>query len=298
MNLRIKRIGAVALAVVLSMLAGTMDAKTTKAGNDCDLIVMSSNVLFEDTHDTEYRMHCLAETYLSYMPDILCLQEAKANQINALYPLLAEVYTPVPLEECVTEEAQKIVYQQILYQSRLFTLKDYGFTRFRKEVYPWGVSWAVLERRDDGKQLCVMSTHLSIVSSTYDPGASNTVEGVQLRKNDCNTILSVTEAVREKYADIPIMVCGDWNEIYSSPSLSPIDESPLLTNAMEVSPIANTSVNTSHSLCRMPLKGGDIIDHIYVTTDTLTVKEQALVADGVVIQGSDHCPVYVKVCFK
>ena len=296
MQKSMKRLIAVIL-VVLSLGACVLVAGATKINQNYDLLIMSSNVLFDDTYDTEYRMHCLAETYLDNMPDVLCLQEARANQTAALYPLLTEHYTAVPLEQYATD-TQKIVYQQILYRHDLFSEVEAGFTRFRENVFPWGVSWVVFERKADGKQFCVMSTHLSIISSTYDPGASNTIEGVQLRKNDCNTILDTAEKVREKYPKIPIMVGGDWNEIYGSPSLSPIDEAALLTNAMEVSPVANTSVNTSHDICRMPVKGGDIIDHFYVTTDVLTVKEQAVIADGVVIQGSDHCPIYMKVSFN
>lgn len=296
MNKRMKQMLAVVL-VVLTIGGCALGVSAVRAGKSYDLLVMSSNVLFDDTHDTEYRMHCLAETYLSYLPDVLCLQEARANQTAALYPLLAEEYTAVPLEHHATD-SQQIVYQQILYRTSLFSVVESGFTRFRENVFPWGVSWVVFQRNEDGKRFCVMSTHLSIISSTYDPGASNTVEGVQLRQNDCGTILETAAAVREKYPDIPILVGGDWNEIYGSPSLRPIDESALLTNAMAVSPVANTSVNTAHDLCRMPVKGGDIIDHFYVTTDVLTVKEQAVIADGVVIQGSDHCPIYVKVSFR
>lgn len=296
MRKSMKRLVAVVL-VVLSLGVCTLGVVAVRTNQNYDLLVMSSNVLFDDTYDTEYRMNCLAETYLEYMPDVLCLQEARANQTAALYPLLEDYYTAVPLEQYATD-TQKIVYQQILYRHDLFSVVEAGFTRFRENVFPWGVSWVVFERNDDSKQFCVMSTHLSIISSTYDPGASNTVEGVQLRENDCNTILNTAAAVREKYPEIPLLVGGDWNEIYGSPSLSPVDESSLLTNAMEVSPVANTSVNTSHALCRMPVKGGDIIDHFYVTTDALSVKEQAVIADGVVIQGSDHCPIYVKVSFN
>ncbi|MBO5069936.1 MAG: endonuclease/exonuclease/phosphatase family protein [Roseburia sp.] len=296
MRMRIKRILMVAMVVI--MLVGLVQVvNADQLQDECDLFIMSSNVLFNDTYDTEYRMHCLAETYLNYMPDILCLQEAKANQTNALYPLLDEYYAAVPLEQHATD-SQQIVYQQILYRKEMFTVLDSGFTRFREDVFPWGVSWTVFQRISDGKQFCVMSTHLSIISSTYDPGASNTVEGVQLRINDCNTILATVEAVRNKYLDIPILVGGDWNEICGSPSLEPVDNSELLTNAMKVASVANTAVNTTHDLCRMPVKGGDIIDHFYVTTDTLEVKEQNLVVDGIVIQGSDHCPIYVQVSFK
>ncbi len=295
MRIQMKRFLAAALAV-LTVGGCILCAGAVRAKEEDVLTVMSSNVLFDDTYDTEYRMHCLAETYLSHMPDVLCLQEARANQTAALYPLLAEHYTAVPLEQHAVDD-QKIVYQQILYRTERFTVVDSGFTRFRENVFPWGVSWVVFRQNEDGKQFCVMSTHLSIISSTYDPGASNQVEGVQLRQNDCRVILQTAAAVRAQYPDIPILVGGDWNEIYGSPSLSPIDEAALLTNAMEVSLVANTTVNTAHSLCRMPVKGGDIIDHFYVTADVLEVREQGVIADGVVIQGSDHCPIYVKVTF-
>ena len=295
MRLHIKRILVFVLAVTI--LAGiTLQVSANQSSDGYDLQIMSSNVLFDDSYDTEYRMHCLAQTYLSYMPDILCLQEARANQTQALYPLIEDYYTAAPLELHTTDN-QQIVYQQILYRTELFTPVDSGFTRFRENVFPWGVGWVVFRRNSDDTLFCVMSTHLSIVSNTYDPGASNTTEGVVLRQNDCNTILATAAAVREDYPDIPIVVGGDWNEIYGSPSLRPIDDSTLLTNSMVVSPIANTTVNTSHDLCRMPVKGSDIIDHFYVTTDAIEVQEQAVVADGIVIQGSDHCPIYVKVSF-
>lgn len=296
MNVRTKRLLAVLLVISIAAGCGLWVSAAQKA-QQYDLLVMSSNVLFDDSYDTQYRMHCLAQTYLDVLPDVLCLQEARANQTAALYPLLEEAYGVVPLEQHATDD-QKIVYQQILYRKELFTLLDSGFVRFRPNVFPWGVSWAVFQRNEDAKQFCVMSTHLSIISSTYDPGASNTVEGVALRKNDCTTIVSTAQEIRAAYPDIPIVVGGDWNEIYGSPSLSPIDEAELLTNAMAVSPVANTTVNTSHELCRMPVKGGDIIDHFYLTTDVLEVREQAVVADGIVIQGSDHCPIYVKVSFR
>ncbi|MBO5279250.1 MAG: endonuclease/exonuclease/phosphatase family protein, partial [Lachnospiraceae bacterium] len=78
MRMRIKRILMVAMVVI--MLVGLVQVvNADQLQDECDLFIMSSNVLFNDTYDTEYRMHCLAETYLNYMPDILCLQEAKAN---------------------------------------------------------------------------------------------------------------------------------------------------------------------------------------------------------------------------
>ena len=265
------------------------------AQDDATLNIVSSNVLFDDTRDTVYRMHCLAETYARLDADIICLQEARPNQIKALYPLM-EGYGRVTFSGVQDE----LMYQQMLYRQAEFAVEQSGFTRFREGVIPWGVSWAIFRRNSDGKRFAVMNTHLTIISNTYDKGASNTVEGVQYRKNDCNTILSLITALRSDNADLPIIVCGDWNAQVDAVELSAIDGSAFMRDAMKIAYVkADTRTATAHKICRMPTtNGGNIIDHVYVSADTLEVLTHETIADGVSIQGSDHGPVAVQVKFK
>jgi len=260
-----------------------------------DLRFMSSNVCFTEDYDNEYRMHCLAETYLKYKPDVLCLQEARPELTSMISSLIGSSYAAVPF----TGTDRPLVYQQILYRSDLFELVDYGFTRFRENVIPWGVSWAVLKRISDGKQFCAMSTHYSIITDTYDPGEQNNVKGVELRKNDTETVLGVIEAVRSSYAEIPVILGGDFNATKGSKELRALDSSKLMRNAIETADIyANKNTHTAHNFSIMPHTGTGMIDHIYISTDTVTVLRQDLVADGVVIQGSDHCPVYADIILR
>ncbi|MDY4899054.1 MAG: endonuclease/exonuclease/phosphatase family protein [Eubacteriales bacterium] len=265
------------------------------AQDDGTLRIVSSNVLFDDTRDTVYRMHCLAETFARLDADIICLQEARPRQMAALYPLMDD-YERVTFIDVQDD----LMYQQMLYRKDDFTVVKSGFTRFRDGVIPWGVSWVVFRRNSDGRRFAVMSTHLTIISDTYDKGASNSVEGVQYRKNDCNTILSLITTLRRTYADIPVLVCGDWNAQVGAVELEAIDNSAFMRDAMKVATVsADTKTSTAHKICRMPsANGGDIIDHIYVSVDTLEVLTHQIIADGVVIQGSDHCPVVAQVKFK
>lgn len=290
----IKLVKTICLLLALVMCIITMPFSAV-AQDDSTLRIVSSNVLFDDTRDTVYRMHCLAETYDRLDADIICLQEARPKQMDALYPLM-DGYARVAFSGVQDE----IMYQQMLYRKGDFTVEKSGFTRFREGVIPWGVSWAIFRRNSDGKRFAVMSTHFTIISDTYDRGASNSVEGVQYRKNDCNTILSLITTLRNTYADIPIVVAGDWNAHVGAVELEAIDKSAFMRDAMNVATIkADTKTSTAHKICRMPsVNGGDIIDHIYVSVDTLEVLTHEIIADGVVIQGSDHCPVVAQVKFK
>ncbi len=280
------------LTALMCVLAMPMAAV---AQGDEALTLVSSNVLFDDTRDTVYRMHCLAETYARIDPDIICLQEARLNQKTALLPLM-EDYDKITVDGVHDDQ----MYQQILYRRGAFEVVECGFRRFRDGVIPWGVSWAVFKRDSDGRRFAVLNTHLTIISDTYDKGASNAVQGVQYRKNDCNTILSVIDALRARYPDIPVVACGDWNAQVGAAELGAMDNSPFMRDAMKVAEVgADTTTSTAHSICRMPsMTGGDIIDHIYVSTDTARVVTHDTVADGIVIQGSDHCPVVVEIKFK
>ncbi len=123
---------------------------------------------------------------------------------------------------------------------------------------------------------------------------------MQYRKNDCDTILSLITTLRRTYENIPVMVCGDWNADVGAAELNAMDNSAFMRDAMKVATLsADTKTSTAHKICRMPTaNGGNIIDHIYVSIDTLEVKMHETVADGVVIQGSDHCPVVARVKFK
>lgn len=283
------------LCMALLMLAVSVPPRASSESGDGELCVISSNVLFDDKRDTVYRMHCLAEAYQQLSADVICLQEARPRQMSALFPLM-KGYDRVTFKDVEDEK----MYQQVLYRASELSIVRSGFKRFREDVIPWGVSWVVFRRNTDGRQFAIMNTHLTIISDTYDKGASNLLEGVQYRKNDVSTILSLITTLRRSYDGIPIIVCGDWNAETGAAELAAIDRSAFMRDAAAIATVsADTRTSTAHKICRMPTRnGGDIIDHVYASSDVLEVLTHEVIADGIVIQGSDHCPVRVNVKFK
>lgn len=274
---------------------GNVSLHATAAGSD--LRVITSNVLFSDkgTLDLKNRMLCLAETYLTYLPDVIGLQEARPAEVAELLPYLRDLYASVTF----TAADGKAVYQQILYRKDIFELKDCGFTRFRANVLPWGVSWAVLERKSDGKMFALTNTHSTVMADTYDPGKDNNTDGVVHRIANCETVLQTISDIRAKYPGIPIMSTGDWNGKDGSESLSPMNSSSLMKNAMTHATVsADTTTNSAHTIDKMPGNTGNTIDHIFFTDDVLSALVHDVIVNDVVIMGSDHCPVYVDFKFK
>jgi exonuclease III len=268
-----------------------------KRHDGAELRVMTSNVLFTDSEsfDTPYRMKCLMQTYLSYLPDIIGLQEARNTQLNALMPYLEGEYMAVPF----TASDGGQVYQQILYLRDKYILVEYGFTRFRTKVIPWGVSWAVFRRISDGKLFAVTNTHNTIVANTYDPGLSNSVEGVQYRISNCKTVLETIDGIRAKHPSIPVFSTGDWNSTISAESLGPMMQSELMKDSMLTALAgADTITNSGHTIGQLPGRDGNIIDHIFVSADAVQVIYHDVIVNDTVINGSDHCPVYADAKFK
>ena len=106
----IKSVKSICLLLTLVICIISMPVSAV-AQDDVTLRIVSSNVLFDDTRDTVYRMHCLAETYDRIGADIICLQEARQNQMNALYPLMDD-YGRVAFSGVQDE----LMYQQMLYR--------------------------------------------------------------------------------------------------------------------------------------------------------------------------------------
>lgn len=276
---------------------GKVSEGLAKRYDGTDLRIMTSNVLFTDStsFETPYRMKCLMQTYLTYLPDIIGLQEARNTQLNALLPYLTGEYEAVPF----TSEDGGQVYQQILYLADKYTLIEYGFTRFRYKVIPWGVSWAVFSRNSDGKLFAVTNTHNTIVANTYDPGLSNSVEGVQYRISNCKTVIETIGKIRANHPEIAVFSTGDWNSTVTAESLGPMMQSELMKDAMlTAAGGADNVTNSGHTIGKTPGMTGNIIDHVFISADAAEALYHDVIVNDTVINGSDHCPVYTDVKFK
>ena len=75
--------------------SGRVSEGPAKRCEGAELRIMTSNVLFSDSpsFETPYRMSCLMHTYLTYLPDIIGLQEARNAHSPHFCPIL-RLYTP------------------------------------------------------------------------------------------------------------------------------------------------------------------------------------------------------------
>lgn len=279
-------------------LTATKECQPVSFSENADLRVMTSNVLFstgKGIYDDATRMECLMQTYLTYLPDVICLQEARNTQFDLLMPWLEDAYASVNF---VCDDGGQI-YQKILYRKDLYRTVEYGFHRFRPRVIPWGVSWAVLERISDGKQFAVTNTHLTIIAATYDPDKTEAMDGVPMRRSNCEAVVQTIEAIREKYPSVPVFSSGDWNTQRDGEAFAPINENAYMRNALLIAEVsADLNTNSGHTIDQYPSAGTKIIDHIFCSTDTARALVHKVIVNDTVIHGSDHCPVYVEFAFK
>ncbi len=278
----------------VNAVSGSAEQGFAGGKDGADIRVMSSNVLFSDKgiYNNNDRMRLLAECYLTYLPDVIGLQEARAEQINALMEYLSDEYAAVELTS-----PDGAVYQQILYRKNLYSVSEQGFQRFREKVMPWGVSWAILENTSSGKQFAITNTHLTVMADTYDPGKDNATDGVIMRRENCEAVAAVIERIRQKDPNMPIISTGDWNTPHNGEALLPMMEVAGMQNSYDVAEKkSNSTSNTGHTIDQLPLSNSYRIDHIF-TSGELRVAMHSIVVNSRVVCGSDHCPIYADIIF-
>ncbi len=169
-----------------------MDASET----DMQMRVMTFNLQSWDK--TEVRTKNLCDQVVEYMPDIIGVQEATPSWLESLSKVLPG-YTYVGLGR---EEIQNTEYCAVFYNKQKFDLietqtkwlsatPDVQGSKYPSSDYVRIMTWAVLERKLDGKQFVMANTHL-------DWGAL---------QQQTNVILDFMK----QYQDVPVFLTGDFN---------------------------------------------------------------------------------------
>jgi len=264
-----------------------------------DVRIMSTNVLFDQV-DISLRAEIFADYYKIYKPDSIGLQEMILDWQDALFPLVSDMYAvccPMPSDGVFD-------YTPILYLKDKYTLIESGVTRFRSGRSPWLVTWAVLEDKQTGQRYIHCNTHYSVVSANYiesHPTATDAVEGVAWRLEDCAVVKSKVLELQAKYNGIPAVITGDFNSTQYSAEYALMIKNTDIRMAMLVASISSMKEYRSyHTLGVDDRKSNDgkSIDHVLVTTNTVNVYVHKIIYDDIIIQASDHCPVYADISFK
>ena len=240
--------------------------------SNASITTMTFNVLV--SNQTAERKSRVLKMIQKYMPDTLGVQEADKSWMTTLNNELKDTYAYVGVGRNSTNANSDGERCAIFYRKGKFNLLDSGtkwlsdtpdkVSKYSGSTYNRIFTYALLERKSDGKQFMHINTHLDHEAS----------EDVKLKQAKV-----ITNFIRSYNKDVPIIISGDFNcDNASLPAKNIISSG--FVDASSVA-IANTKA-----------LGG--IDIIFTSSDDIVVFEAF--RDGSQIDGgapSDHSPVIV-----
>ena len=244
--------------------------------------VMSFNVYVSQFNDA--RVNRVIDTILENTPSVFGVQEASVAWMNKLKSKLGDVYTSVGggRDGGSTGEHSAIFYRTDkfkLIDSGTLWLSDtpkyashYKYTDpetgiTHKANFPRIMTYAVLERKNDGARFIYVNTHL-------DHNGDNSVEvAEQVRQGQIEVLIAQIGELRTNYGDLPTVVTGDFNvtpeaTAYTTMIANGYLDSSKVAEQGEIKPTYN-GMDSDYA--------GAIIDYIFVSpelqdaVDTYTV---------------------------
>lgn len=182
------------------------------------IAVMSFNLM---AGKEDKRLDSVVETILKYRPAVVGVQEATDMWIGLLNQRLGDIYTIVGDGRNADRGNE---HSAILYLTAEFDCLESG-TKWLSETpdvpgsqhstalsnYPRIMTYVHLSRKSDGKQFLHVNTHL-------DYGTTPAEEAVKVAQ------IEVLFDQIEKFADLPIIITGDFNATVGSPVYNRIVE--------------------------------------------------------------------------
>ena len=239
-----------------------------------DLRIMTSNTLLGISSPMpplshEARMYVNAECYLTYLPDVVGLQEVDSTNKNHLKKALAGVY------EFVDSNPTKPEYTPIIYLKDKYKVEEARQVPLYVDAHGGWRSYVMARFSlisDPDTQFIVVNLH-------YSPHAE------QLEK-DPGPLNAELKYLQQTYPDLPIFMTGDYNSYLGSETLKRTFE------GLEKEMVSSLTVAQSRT------EGSAGIDHVFVIKDKVTVEQYAYLNYQIICYGSDHVPVFVDVSVK
>ncbi|MCB2221266.1 MAG: endonuclease/exonuclease/phosphatase family protein [Bacteroidetes bacterium] len=259
-----------------------------------NLTVLSYNIWFDNPSNTDHpwseRKSGVIETLQKLNPDIFCLQEAMINQVHDLQ-FGSYQYAGVGRDDGKDAgEFSAIFYDTTRFErldANTFWLSE---TPDRPGSKGWDAfcvriaTWIQLKDIESGKTLFVFNTHFDHVGDTAR------LESSKLLK----------KKIEEISLESPVILTGDFNcKKGSGPYQVIVDpnQSLILQDSRDVA--RDLVIDPEYSFVGSDCIGkkGDIIDHIFVSSNLHVQK--AFIYDNCVIGNcpSDHLPLIVKLVF-
>ena len=251
-----------------------------------DIRVFSFNVLFNNTlkdPTPEERSVALGAILGYFEPDVIGLQEMN-EPWHTLFAKLDRRYKIVDS----SNGAGKLNNSCLAYNTEKTKLIEHGVKIFSKGDRPHLrlANWGYFEDIDSGKKYVVVNTHWDIVE-----------EYVMTQATEMGNLVNELAA---KY-NCPVITTGDYNKRESSAEFKKFVEITGLRDAKYNSAVTGNVHATSHGyspLGKMPsTTTKESIDHI-LGSDKVEFLYFTVMVDQIVLDNSDHCPIFADIKLK
>ena len=245
-----------------------------------DIRIVSFNVLFNNTlkePTPAERSVALKELLEHFQPDVIGLQEMNEpwHEVFATFKGDYEIFDP-------TNGAGRTNNSCIAYNTKKVKLLDHGVQIFSKGDRPHLrlANWGYFEHIATGKRVLGINTHWDIVK-----------EYIMIQAEEMGNLANELVA---KY-NCPIISTGDYNRLESTDEYKRYVEIANLHNSKYTAKEKGRVHYTCHGfspLGKMPkLDVVECIDHVLGSSD-VEFLYYTVIADQIVLDNSDHCPVY------
>ena len=243
--------------------------------------IMSSNVLAvqsdsETLIPQKIRAISMCAHYLSYMPDLLGLQEVQAHMRSVFADTLSSVYTEVPVD---TDGKKN--YTPIFYRADKFTLIDSKFFPFFERGL-WHYEWALYERKSDSKRLIHMNLH-------YHYSAT------EARLPEAKLVNEELKRLEALHPDAAIFVTGDYNSEIFTPEYAAMVEGIDMSSGMLLTDDNDGFEVGWHHPDTPEYVGEGAIDHVCVTYKKARVVRHRKLRSELLRYSTDHDPIFIDV---
>ncbi len=264
--------------------AGLTGAEYVELTEGADVRIMSFNLLTElwDAKvPVEGRDEIVAAALLTYLPDVIGLQEVSAKWYERLVPMVKDQYTFVNEK---TAEG-KVNYSGMAYNKdkvklittgcELFSLGNSGNMRL--------MNWAVFETLAGGERFALINTHLDINRTDGTP--ANSYRLVQAKE------MGEKVLVLQKEYGCPVIITGDYNCNRNTEEYKLFVETAGVKDAQWTSEQAvNNDYKTYHTIGVTADKSDGAIDHITYTEGVTSLFYMNHI-DAPIRDSSDHNPI-------
>ena len=255
-------------------LMGQGATESVALSEGSDLRIMTFN-LRGGEDNPNVRHPNIQETILTYMPDVIGMQEAN----NGHYPNVIRHLENYALVE--TEMPTNCT--PILYRKDKYTQVAGGcsFLRMRNtDTSTKSIAWVVLRINETGKTFCVINLHGALQADW--------------RVDNVRQMLELKETITSRYGNISVIFTGDFNFKNTEAAYqSTLDAG--LTEAEVSADIRMEGYATWHPVGYVPGNGLSI-DHIFYHPDDVSAQRHHIaMAEGFEINASDHCAVWADV---